>query len=280
VDKRVHTMVDSPVGTLTLIAADGILSGLYIRNMSCPQASAARSMMLHMFVVPPAGSGPAFPPPESGVRSNTAGALTRRMSHVGTRSLWHVNGEWHGSQRRVCVPDGVLGGVLTGPRWGRAVVVGGAYAGLLTAHALAEHFERVTVCEQDLIDEDTEFHPGVPQARHPHAVLARGAELLEARFPELRAELAALDAPVYDVGLGVRYRLPTGRLPVSALGVEIQNVSRTTLERAICRRVLAHPRIELRGIRGRRSGSGQTSQELECQAAAFSACCGHAVASS
>jgi len=139
-----------------------------------------------------------------------------------------------------------LGGVLTGPRWGHAVVVGGAHAGLLTAHALAEHFERVTVCERDLIDEDTEFHPGVPQARHPHAVLARGAELLEARFPELRAELAALGAPVYDVGLGVRYRLPSGRLPVSALGVEIQNVSRTTLERAIRRRVLAHPRIELR----------------------------------
>jgi len=40
------------------------------------------------------------------------------------------------------------------------VVVGGAYAGLLAAHALAEHFERVTVCERDLIDEETEFHPG------------------------------------------------------------------------------------------------------------------------
>ena len=49
------------------------------------------------------------------------------------------------------------------------MVVGGAYAGLLAAHALAEHFERVTVCERDLIDEDTGFHPGVPQARHSHA---------------------------------------------------------------------------------------------------------------
>lgn len=154
-------------------------------------------------------------------------------------------------QARGCRQDvrgsmGLWGGVLTGPRWGHAVVVGGAYAGLLAAHALAEHFERVTVCEQDLIDENTEFHPGVPQARHPHALLARGAELLEARFSGLRAELAALGAPVYDVGLGVRYRLPSGRLPVATLGIEIQNVSRTTLERAIRRRVLAHPRVELR----------------------------------
>jgi methylated-DNA-[protein]-cysteine S-methyltransferase len=30
VDKRVHTVVDSPLGTLTLVAADGILSGLYL----------------------------------------------------------------------------------------------------------------------------------------------------------------------------------------------------------------------------------------------------------
>jgi len=135
--------------------------------------------------------------------------------------------------------------MLMEPRWGHAVVVGGGFAGLLTAHTLAEYFERVTVCERDLINENTEFHPGVPQARHPHAVLARGAELLEGRFPGLRAELAALGAPVYDVGLGVRYRLPSGRLPVSALGIEIQNVSRTTLERAIRQRVLAHPRIKL-----------------------------------
>lgn len=139
-----------------------------------------------------------------------------------------------------------LGGALTGPRRGHAVVVGGAYTGLLAAHALVEHFERVTVCERDLIGENTEFHSGVPQARHPHALLARGAELLEARFPGLRAELTALGAPVYDVGLGVRYRLPSGRLPISALGIEIQNVSRTTLERTIRQRVLAHPRITLR----------------------------------
>jgi glycine/D-amino acid oxidase-like deaminating enzyme len=46
---------------------------------------------------------------------------------------------------------------LTGPRWGHAMVVGGAHAGLLTAHALAKHFERVTVCERDLIDENTEI---------------------------------------------------------------------------------------------------------------------------
>lgn len=136
--------------------------------------------------------------------------------------------------------------MLTGPRGGHAVVVGGSYAGLLTAHTLAKHFERVTVCERDVIDRNTEFHPGVPQARHPHAVLARGAKLLEARFPGLRAEFTALGAPVYDVGLGARCRLSNGRLPVSALGVEIQNVSRTTLERVIRRRVLAHPRIELR----------------------------------
>lgn len=109
-----------------------------------------------------------------------------------------------------CAAMELLGKILMRPRWGHAVVVGGGFAGLLTAHTLAEYFERVTVCERDLINENTEFHPGVPQARHPDAVLARGADLLEARFPGLRAELAALGAPVYDIGLGVRYRLRVG----------------------------------------------------------------------
>ncbi|HEX8760992.1 MAG TPA: hypothetical protein VF734_13695 [Pseudonocardiaceae bacterium] len=136
---------------------------------------------------------------------------------------------------------------LIGSDRGHAVVVGGAHAGLLAAHTLAEHFEQVTVCERDLIDEGTEFRPGVPQARHPHVVLAGGAELLEARFPGLRAELAALGAPVYDFGLGLRALLPNGqRLPICALGIEMQNVSRATLERAIRRRVLAHPGVRLR----------------------------------
>ncbi|MGH3939849.1 MAG: NAD(P)/FAD-dependent oxidoreductase, partial [Pseudonocardiaceae bacterium] len=42
------------------------------------------------------------------------------------------------------------------------------------------------------------------------------------------------------------YRLPSGRLPVCTLGIEIQNVRRTTLERVIRHRVLADRRVELR----------------------------------
>ena len=143
--------------------------------------------------------------------------------------------------------SGCRGAALTktDTRWDHAVVIGGSYAGLLTAHALADHFDRVTVLERDQVEVGTEYHAGVPQARHPHLLLAKGAQLLEARFPGLRAELAGLGAPVYDFGTGVRYLVHGGLTPRAELGITMQSVSRATLERVIRRRVLAHRAITL-----------------------------------
>ncbi|QEV16649.1 NAD(P)-binding protein [Streptomyces alboniger] len=36
-----------------------------------------------------------------------------------------------------------------GARWERAVVIGGGYAGLVTARVLADHFDEVLVLERD-----------------------------------------------------------------------------------------------------------------------------------
>jgi len=83
-------------------------------------------------------------------------------------------------------------------RWGKAVVIGGGYAGLVTARVLADHFDEVTILERDPVDETTGVHPHVPQGYHAHAMLAKGSEILETLFPGLRAELQDLGAPVFD----------------------------------------------------------------------------------
>jgi 2-polyprenyl-6-methoxyphenol hydroxylase-like FAD-dependent oxidoreductase len=70
-----------------------------------------------------------------------------------------------------------------------AVVLGGSISGLLAARVLAEHYRHVTVVDRDLLPEHAAPRRCVPQGRHAHGLLPRGAEVLEELFPGLLAEL-------------------------------------------------------------------------------------------
>ncbi|MEV0266810.1 monooxygenase [Streptomyces sp. NPDC050617] len=125
-------------------------------------------------------------------------------------------------------------------------MVGGGYAGLVAARVLARRFDAVTVIEADRIDPDAApvHRKGTPQSRHPHALLARGADILERLFPGLRAELAANGAPLSDFG---RFPMlyPTGWSPRVTTGIPLQTFSRPLLDAALRRRVLAEPTVVL-----------------------------------
>ncbi len=60
----------------------------------------------------------------------------------------------------------------------RAVVIGGGMAGLLAARVLSDHFAQVTLIERDRLTGDVEPRKGVPQGRHVHSLLARGAIIM------------------------------------------------------------------------------------------------------
>jgi hypothetical protein len=77
-----------------------------------------------------------------------------------------------------------------------AVVLGASMGGLLAARVLADAYQRVTVVDRDLLPERAADRQGVPQGRHAHALLARGAQILEELFPGLLADLAAAGVPV------------------------------------------------------------------------------------
>ena len=80
-----------------------------------------------------------------------------------------------------------------------AVVLGASMAGLLSARALSDHFERVTVVERDVLPTGPESRKGVPQGQHAHGLLASGFRIMDGYFPGLMAELEADGAPVGDV---------------------------------------------------------------------------------
>jgi 2-polyprenyl-6-methoxyphenol hydroxylase-like FAD-dependent oxidoreductase len=77
-----------------------------------------------------------------------------------------------------------------------AVVLGASMGGLLAARVLADAYERVTVVDRDLLPERAADRQGVPQGRHAHALLARGAQILDELFPGLLVDLEAAGVPV------------------------------------------------------------------------------------
>ncbi|MEU0408355.1 FAD-dependent monooxygenase [Streptomyces griseorubiginosus] len=123
--------------------------------------------------------------------------------------------------------------------------MGGSLAGLLAAHALAEHADRVTVVERDRFPDGPKPRPGVPQGRHPHVLLKGGQTALESLLPGFLTDLREAGAP--KVGMpsdmvmwqnGRWFR----RVPATT---HIYTGSRAQLEELVRRRVLANPVISV-----------------------------------
>ncbi len=129
----------------------------------------------------------------------------------------------------------------------RAVVLGASMGGLLAARVLAEFYRTVTVIERDDLPDDPVTRRGVPQGRHPHALLARGAHILDEFFPGLLDELVAAGAPVLDDGDMSRLHMSYGGHQVVQSGtitcdpklLALYIPSRALLERHVRKRLQA-----------------------------------------
>lgn len=126
-----------------------------------------------------------------------------------------------------------------------AVVIGASMGGLLAARALADHYERVTLLERDLLPPEGEHRKGVPQSRHAHAVLVRGLELMEGFFPGLIADLVARGADYGDVSQNARWFHEGGHHLPTLSGHDAINVSRPLLEATIRARLLELPNVQV-----------------------------------
>ena len=129
----------------------------------------------------------------------------------------------------------------------RAVVLGASMGGLLAARVLADFYRTVTVIERDELPDDPVTRKGVPQGRHVHALLSRGAQILDEFFPGLLDELVSAGVPVWDDGelsrLYVSYSghvLPrSGKIAGDPKAMPLYMPSRPLLERQVRRRLQA-----------------------------------------
>src|SRR5271169_5879864 len=126
-----------------------------------------------------------------------------------------------------------------------AVVLGASMGGLLAARVLADFYETVTVVERDVLPDDPANRRGVPQGRHVHALLPRGAQTLEELFPGILDELVAGGAPVWDdADLSRLYlcysgheMLRSGEMTVDPKAMAMYMASRPFLECRVRRRL-------------------------------------------
>ena len=79
-----------------------------------------------------------------------------------------------------------------------AVVIGASIAGLCAARVLSDFFERVTVYERDDLPSTPTNRATVPQDRHVHLLMARGAAEFEGMFPGLLEDMVAAGVPILE----------------------------------------------------------------------------------
>jgi 2-polyprenyl-6-methoxyphenol hydroxylase-like FAD-dependent oxidoreductase len=79
-----------------------------------------------------------------------------------------------------------------------AVVIGASIAGLCAARVLSDFYDRVTVYERDELPTEAANRTAVPQGRHVHLLMARGAEEFESHFPGLLEDMVAAGVPILE----------------------------------------------------------------------------------
>lgn len=79
-----------------------------------------------------------------------------------------------------------------------AAVIGGSIAGLCAARVLADRYARVTVYERDELPAAPANRAAVPQDRHLHMLMARGANEFESLFPGLLEDMVAAGVPMLE----------------------------------------------------------------------------------
>jgi 2-polyprenyl-6-methoxyphenol hydroxylase-like FAD-dependent oxidoreductase len=147
-----------------------------------------------------------------------------------------------------------------------ALVLGASMGGLLAARVLSEFFRTVTVIERDELADDPADRRGVPQGRHVHALLPRGAQTLEEFFPGFLDELVAAGAPVWDDGELSRGFLSYNGHEVLRSGVLAGDLKATALYMPSRPLLECHVRRRLQAIENVTIHGGQDVAELTATA--------------
>ena len=124
-----------------------------------------------------------------------------------------------------------------------AVVIGASMAGLLASRVLADHFEHVTIIERDRLPYEVQTRKGVPQGRHVHVLLNRGASVMENLFPGLFPALIQDGSIAIDTVADFHWYNFGAWKPRFKSGITFYSQSRPLLEGHVRERVAARSNV-------------------------------------
>ncbi|MEV4339058.1 FAD-dependent monooxygenase [Streptomyces sp. NPDC049590] len=125
------------------------------------------------------------------------------------------------------------------------LVLGGGFAGMLTAHVLAQYMDSVTVVERDVPPDGPGPRKGVPQARHSHLLMGAGARTVEALLPGTLTAWSEAGAHLLSAPGDVAFLTKFGWLPRVRHNEFVVSCGRDLLDWVVRRRVLRNPRVRL-----------------------------------
>lgn len=85
-----------------------------------------------------------------------------------------------------------------GRSYKHVAIIGASLGGLCAARVLSDVSERVTVYERDGLPDGPANRTAVPQGRHVHLLMARGAQEFESHFPGLLDDMVADGVPILE----------------------------------------------------------------------------------
>jgi 2-polyprenyl-6-methoxyphenol hydroxylase-like FAD-dependent oxidoreductase len=136
------------------------------------------------------------------------------------------------------------------PGGSHAVVIGASMAGLLTARALSDHVDRVTIVDRDRLPDEPAPRKGVPQSRHLHFLLGQGLHIIEDFFPGIIKEMEADGALPVSLPGDCLWLNGAGWSRRFRPGLGILSASRGLFEFSVRQRVLALPGVAIRDRHG------------------------------
>ena len=130
-----------------------------------------------------------------------------------------------------------------------AIVIGASLAGLCAARVLSDHYDRMTIYERDDLPDGPANRAAVPQGRHVHILMARGAAEFDGLFPGLLDDMVAAGVPMLENRPDCIHFGAAGHVLGTATTLRDEFTayvpSRPHLEWQIRKRALALPNVEL-----------------------------------
>lgn len=127
----------------------------------------------------------------------------------------------------------------------QAIILGGSFAGLITAKVLSRYYKHVLIIEKDSIHHYPESRKGQPHTKHLHGLLPRGLHILCDYFPGLFEEIVDHGGIVCDFGASMNWFSHGGFKKRVFLDINGVSLSRPLLEHLVRERVLSLPNVSV-----------------------------------